>query len=72
MPDNSNKQTKFSTTIRGKSIQAKEKRLLAESVQFNERQRIMKDRRSAFFAHAIKAIGKRRVDDEEKYTQYVM
>lgn len=31
----------------------------------------MKDRRSTFFAHAIKAIGKKRIDGEERYNQYV-
>ena len=29
----------------------------------------MKDRRSTFFAHAIKGIGKMRTEDEDKYTQ---
>jgi len=31
----------------------------------------MKDRRATFFAHAIKAIGKKRTDDDERYNQYV-
>jgi hypothetical protein len=43
--------------------------LLAESVQFNERQRIMKDRRATFFANAIKGIGKKRSYYDEKYYQ---
>jgi|LauGreDrversion4_2_1035121.scaffolds.fasta_scaffold61732_3 hypothetical protein len=32
----------------------------------------MKDRRATFFAHAIKAIGKKRTDDDERYNQYVL
>lgn len=32
----------------------------------------MKDRRTTFFAHAIKAIGKKRIEDDERYNQYVL
>lgn len=32
----------------------------------------MKDRRATFFAHAIKAIGKKRADYDERYYKYIL
>lgn len=59
-------------TIRAKSLQAKRKRLLAESIRFQRRLDIMRKRRAQFFAPAVKMIDVDRAELIKKYDEYVM
>lgn len=43
-------------SVRAKSIQAKKVKLLEESIRFNARMNIMRQRRAQFFAPAVKKL----------------
>jgi hypothetical protein len=57
--------------LRAKSIEAKKKRLLAESVKFQQRIDIMRKRRAQFFAADVKQLDHDRLVLLEEYQQYV-
>jgi hypothetical protein len=58
-------------SIRSKSIQAKKVKLLEESIRFNMRMGIMKQRRAQFFAPAVKKLDVVQKEIDKQYEEYV-